>query len=65
MLITGDDSDIGQSVSILMARESAEITFVYLSEEKEDAKWTKQQIEKAGHQAQKLALNITKEENCK
>lgn len=65
MLITGDNSGIGRSVSILMAREGADISFVYLSEEKEDAKWTKQQIEKAGHQAPKLALNITKEENCK
>ncbi|KAK5064290.1 hypothetical protein LTR84_000123 [Exophiala bonariae] len=65
VLITGGDSGIGRSVAILMAREGADITFVYLPEEEEDAKWTKSQIEKAGRQAQTLALDITKEENCK
>jgi NAD(P)-dependent dehydrogenase (short-subunit alcohol dehydrogenase family) len=65
VLITGGDSGIGRSVAILMAREGADITFVYLPEEEEDAQWTKKQVEKAGRQAQNLALDVTKEENCK
>lgn len=64
-LITGGDSGIGRSVAILMAREGADITFVYLPHEEEDAQWTKKQIEKAGRQAQCLALDVTTEENCK
>lgn len=65
VLLTGGDSGIGRSVAVLMAREGADITFVYLPEEEEDAQWTKSQIEKAGRQAQALALDITVEENCK
>jgi len=65
VLITGGDSGIGRSVAILMAREGADITFVYLPEEEEDAVWTAEQIEKAGRKAQKLALNIREEANCK
>jgi NAD(P)-dependent dehydrogenase (short-subunit alcohol dehydrogenase family) len=65
VIITGGDSGIGRAVAILMAREGADITFVYLPEEEEDAQWTKAQIEKAGRRAQPLALDITKEENCK
>ncbi len=65
ILITGGDSGIGRSVAILMAREGADITFVYLPEEEEDAKYTVEMIEKAGRKAQKLALNIREEKNCK
>lgn len=48
-----------------MAREGADITFVYLPEEEEDALYTVEQIEKAGRKAQKLALNVREEANCK
>lgn len=65
VLITGGDSGIGRSVAILMAREGADVTFVYLPEEEEDAKYTAEQIEKAGRRAQKLALNIREEANCR
>ncbi|KIW21540.1 hypothetical protein PV08_02120 [Exophiala spinifera] len=65
VLITGGDSGIGRSVAILMAREGADITIVYLEEEEPDAKWTKSQIEKAGRQCQLLALDITSEDNCR
>ena len=64
VIITGADSGIGRAVAVLMAREGADVTFVYLPEEEEDAQWTKAEIEKAGRQAQPLALDITKEENC-
>ncbi|OAL21665.1 hypothetical protein AYO20_11337 [Fonsecaea nubica] len=65
VIVTGGDSGIGRAVAVLMAREGADITFVYLPEEEEDAQWTKNQIEKAGRQAQPLTLDVTSEENCK
>ncbi|EXJ63394.1 oxidoreductase [Cladophialophora psammophila CBS 110553] len=65
VIVTGGDSGIGRAVAVLMACEGADITFVYLPEEEEDARWTKTQIEKAGRQAQPLAMDITSEENCK
>ena len=63
-LITGADSGIGRSVAILMAREGADISFVYLPEEEEDAQLTRKEIEKAGRRAQLMALDITVRENC-
>ena len=48
-----------------MAREGADIMFVYLPEEEEDAKFTVKEIEKAGRKSQKLALNVRGEENCR
>jgi predicted ATP-dependent serine protease len=65
VLITGGDSGIGRSVAILMAREGADITFVYLEEEEEDAQYTKKEIEAAGRTCHKLALNLREEANCK
>lgn len=65
VLITGGDSGIGRSVAILMAREGADVTFVYLPEEEEDAKYTMQKIEEAGRKSQKLALNLREEANCR
>ncbi|KAF2142038.1 uncharacterized protein K452DRAFT_227474 [Aplosporella prunicola CBS 121167] len=65
VLITGGDSGIGRSVAVLMAREGADISIVYLPEEEEDAQWTKAAIEKAGRKANLMALNLREEENCK
>lgn len=48
-----------------MAREGADVSFVYLPEEEEDAQGTKSYIEKAGRRANLLPLDITSEENCK
>ncbi|KAJ5748466.1 uncharacterized protein N7511_010162 [Penicillium nucicola] len=45
-LITGGDSGIGRSVAILMAREGADVTIVYLPKEQSDADETKRYIEK-------------------
>lgn len=64
VLITGADSGIGRSVAILMAREGADVSFVYLPEEEEDAQLTKKEIEKAGRKAQLMPLDITVKENC-
>ncbi|KGO41229.1 Short-chain dehydrogenase/reductase SDR [Penicillium expansum] len=44
-LITGGDSGIGRSVAILMAREGADVTIVYLPSEQPDAETTKRTIE--------------------
>ncbi|KAK8160587.1 short chain dehydrogenase/ reductase-like protein [Phyllosticta citrichinensis] len=63
-LISGGDSGIGRAVALLMAKEGADITFVYLPEEEEDAQWTKSQIEKAGRRANLLALDLKEEANC-
>lgn len=65
VLITGGDSGIGRSVAVLMAREGADVSFVYLPEEEKDAQWTKKAIENAGRKAHLLPLDITSEENCK
>ena len=65
VLITGGDSGIGRSVAILMAREGADVSIVYLPYEEEDAQGTKAFIERAGRKANLLPMDITKEENCK
>ncbi|KAJ5569160.1 hypothetical protein N7450_011646 [Penicillium hetheringtonii] len=44
-LITGGDSGIGRSVAVLMAREGADITIVYLPAEQNDAEDTKKMVE--------------------
>lgn len=48
-----------------MAREGADISFVYLPEEEEDAQDTKKMIEKAGRKANLMPLNLRESENCK
>ncbi|MCJ1480509.1 hypothetical protein MMC06_000664 [Schaereria dolodes] len=45
VLITGGDSGIGRSIAILMAREKADITIVYLPDEQDDAETTKKAVE--------------------
>ncbi|KAJ5550345.1 hypothetical protein N7461_005043 [Penicillium sp. DV-2018c] len=45
VLITGGDSGIGRSVAVLMAREGADITIVYLPQEQKDAEQTKKLVE--------------------
>ncbi|KAJ5891267.1 uncharacterized protein N7473_007495 [Penicillium subrubescens] len=50
VLITGGDSGIGRSVAILMAREGADISIVFLPEEQVDAETTKRLVEKEGVQ---------------
>lgn len=65
VLITGGDSGIGRSVSILMAREGADVTILYLPEEEEDARYTVKEIEKAGRKAHCVHGDLKEEANCK
>ncbi|KAI5194628.1 short chain dehydrogenase/ reductase-like protein [Aureobasidium subglaciale] len=65
VLITGGDSGIGRSVAILMAREGADVSILYLPEEEEDAQWTIKQIEKAGRKGHGMQYDLKEEKNCK
>ncbi len=47
-LITGGDSGIGASVSILFAREGADVAIVYTPPEQSDAEHVKRHVEKEG-----------------
>lgn len=47
-IVTGGDSGIGRSVSVLFAREGADVAIVYLPVEQSDADETRQAIEREG-----------------
>jgi NAD(P)-dependent dehydrogenase (short-subunit alcohol dehydrogenase family) len=63
-LITGGDSGIGRAVSILFAKEGADIAIIYLNEH-DDAKETKRQIEQEGRKCLLMAGDIGDEKFCK
>ncbi|OXV05493.1 hypothetical protein Egran_06739 [Elaphomyces granulatus] len=65
VLITGGDSGIGRSVAILMAREAADITIVYLPEEQVDAEYTKKMIEAEKRVCNLFAGNLMDNETCR
>ena len=62
-IITGGDSGIGKSVAIYYAKEGADVAIVYLDEH-EDAKTTKELIEKEGQKCLLLAGDIGDETFC-
>ncbi len=64
LLITGGDSGIGRAVSILFARQGADVAIVYLNETK-DANDTKHIIESYGRKCLLLKGDISKEQFCK
>lgn len=64
LLITGGDSGIGRAVSILFARQGADVAIVYLNETK-DASDTKEMIEKYGQKCVLIKGDILKESFCK
>jgi NAD(P)-dependent dehydrogenase (short-subunit alcohol dehydrogenase family) len=57
-LVTGGDSGIGRSVAVLYAREGADIAIVYL-EEHEDARETKQAVEREGRRCVLIPGDVT------
>lgn len=56
-VITGGDSGIGRAISILFAREGADIAIIYLSEH-EDAEQTKAEVEAEGQKCLCIAGDV-------
>jgi NAD(P)-dependent dehydrogenase (short-subunit alcohol dehydrogenase family) len=63
-LITGGDSGIGRAVSVLYAREGADIAIVYLNEH-EDAEETKRAVEKEGRRCLLIAGDVAHRGFCR
>ena len=63
-LITGGDSGIGRAVAIAFAREGADVAFVYLPNEDEDARETAKWVEQAGRKAVQIPADIRDEQTC-
>jgi NAD(P)-dependent dehydrogenase (short-subunit alcohol dehydrogenase family) len=63
-LITGGDSGIGRAVAIAFAREGADVAFVYLPNEDEDARETSKWVEQAGRKAVAIPADIRDEQTC-
>jgi len=62
-IITGGDSGIGRSVSILFAREGADVAICYFSNDK-DAELTKQLVEKEGRKCLLLKGDVGDKHSC-
>ena len=63
-LITGADSGIGRAVAVLYAREGADVSIVYLSED-EDAEETRRAVEAEGRRAMLIPGDVTDPEFCR
>ena len=63
-LITGADSGIGRAVAALFAREGADVAILYLCEH-DDAKKTKEIVEKEGRKAILIAGDVGDKDFCK
>ena len=62
-LITGADSGIGRAVAALFAREGADVAILYLCEH-DDAKKTKEIVEKEGRKAILIAGDVGDKDFC-
>jgi NAD(P)-dependent dehydrogenase (short-subunit alcohol dehydrogenase family) len=63
-IITGGDSGIGRAVAIAFAKEGADISIVYLEEQK-DATETRRLVEKHGRECLLIKGDIGREEFCR
>lgn len=62
-LVTGGDSGIGRSVAVSMAKEGADVAFVYL-DETDDAREAERLIKSAGVRGQGFAGDLSSRETC-
>jgi NAD(P)-dependent dehydrogenase (short-subunit alcohol dehydrogenase family) len=63
-LVTGGDSGIGQAVSLLFAKEGADVSVVYLDEH-EDAEQTRRLVEAEGRRCITIAGDVSDEQFCR
>ncbi len=63
-LVTGGDSGIGRAVSLLFAREGADVAIIYLREEETDAQTTAAAIEAQGRRALIIPGDVTDFDFC-
>jgi NAD(P)-dependent dehydrogenase (short-subunit alcohol dehydrogenase family) len=63
-IVTGGDSGIGRAVSVLFAREGANVAIIYL-EENDDAKETAEAIKREGRECLTIAGDIGEEQFCR
>jgi len=63
-IVTGGDSGIGRAVSLLFAREGADVAIVYLHEEESDAQTTAEAIEAHGRRALIIPGDVTDFDFC-
>jgi NAD(P)-dependent dehydrogenase (short-subunit alcohol dehydrogenase family) len=64
-LITGGDSGIGRAVAVLFAREGADVAFVYLHEEEEDARETCRWVEREGRECLPIVGDVKDPAFCR
>jgi NAD(P)-dependent dehydrogenase (short-subunit alcohol dehydrogenase family) len=64
-LITGGDSGIGRAVAVLFAREGADVAFVHLDEESEDARETCRWVEREGRECLPIAGDVKDPAFCR
>ena len=64
-LVTGGDSGIGRAVSVLYAREGADVAIVYLDVEQRDADETRRHVERAGRRCLLIPGDVTSSAFCR
>ena len=64
-LVTGGDSGIGRAVSIMFAREGADVAIIYLPVEERDARETERRIVAEGRRALLVPGDVTQASFCR